>query len=306
VTSVARVTGFHGEAAVTIGAGTLAATFLPDLGLLGVSLQHDGEELMALPHGVDGYRAGHSTGLPLLAPWANRLSRWSYEASGVAVDLRGLPIHTDGDDHPMHGTMGAQPGWEILDLHGGSLRARFDFAARPDLLASFPFPHEIVVEVDVDGESLAVGTTIRATGDRAVPVCFGWHPYLRLPRAPRPSWRVRLPDRRHLALGDDGLPTGESTEEPAGWLTLGGDSFDDLYALGEDRTLIVEGGGRSVTVELDAGYPWAQLYAPAGKRFCCLEPMTAPTDALVSGEHPSVDVGGSFTARFSITPRRTG
>lgn len=290
---------------MTVGAGRLTATVLPDVGLLGVSLRHDGEEVLALPHGVRGYKAGHSTGLPFLAPWANRLSRWSYEASGVAVDLRGLPVHTDGKGHPMHGTMRAEPGWEIVDLHGGCLRARFAFAARPDLLASFPFPHEITVDLEVDGESVAVTTGIRATGNRAVPVCFGWHPYLRLPRAPRPSWRVRLPDRRHLALDADGLPTGESTEEAAEWLTLGGDSFDDLHALGDDRTLILEGGGRSVTVELDAGYPWAQLYAPAGKRFCCLEPMTAPTDALVGGGHPSVEPGGSFSARFSVTPRRT-
>ena len=288
-----------------VGSGALTATVLPDVGLLGVSLRHDGEEVLALPHGVDGYKAGHSTGLPFLAPWANRLSRWSYEASGVAVDLQGLPVHTDGNGHPMHGTMGAQPGWEIVDLHGGALRARFDFAARADLLASFPFPHEIVVDVGVDGGSLSVITTVRATGDRAVPVCFGWHPYLRLPRAPRPSWRVRLPDRRHLALDGDGLPTGESGEEADEWLTLGGASFDDLYALGEDRTLVLDGGGRSVTVELDGGYPYAQLFAPAGKRFCCLEPMTAPTDALVSGEHPSVEPGGSFSARFSVTPRRT-
>ncbi|MEA2703733.1 MAG: aldose 1-epimerase [Actinomycetota bacterium] len=307
----ARVTRYHGEAAVTLAAGTLAAgtlefTVLPDVGMLGVSLRHDGEELLALPHGVAGYRAGHSTGLPFLAPWANRLSRWSYKAAGVAVDLQGLPIHTDGDDHPMHGTMGAQPGWEILDLHGGSLRARFDFAAREDLLASFPFPHEIVVDLGVDGTTLTVATTIRATGDRDVPVSFGFHPYLRLPRAPRPSWRLRLPDRRHVDLDEAGLPTGASEEEAAGWLTLGDDSFDDLFALGDDRSLVLEGGGRSVSVDLDVGYPYAQVYAPAGRRFCCLEPMTAPTDALVSGAHPSAPAGGSLTARFSLTPRHTG
>ena len=167
-----------------MGAGRLTATVLPDVGLLGVSLRHDGEDVLALPHGVAGYKSGHSTGLPFLFPWANRLSRWSYDASGVAVDLRGLPIHTDGNDHPMHGTMGAQRGWEIVDLRGGALRARFDFAARADLLASFPFPHEIVVDLAVEDGSLSVTTTVRATGDRAVPICFGWHPYVRLPRAP--------------------------------------------------------------------------------------------------------------------------
>ena len=57
---------------VTVSSGTLAATFLPELGLLGVSLRHRSDELLALPGGLDGYRAGKVTGLPLLAPWARR------------------------------------------------------------------------------------------------------------------------------------------------------------------------------------------------------------------------------------------
>jgi hypothetical protein len=32
--------------------------------------------------------------------------------------------------------------------------------------------------------------------------------------------------------------------------------------------------------------------------------MTAPTNALVSGDHPVVRPGESFTARFSIRPER--
>ena len=30
-------------------------------------------------------------------------------------------------------------------------------------------------------------------------------------------------------------------------------------------------------------FPWAQVYAPAGKPFVALEPMAAPTDALTTG-----------------------
>ena len=38
-----------------------------------------------------------------------------------------------------------------------------------------------------------------------------------------------------------------------------------------------------MTVAFDAGYPCAQIYAPAGEPVICFEPMTAPTNALVSG-----------------------
>ncbi len=72
---------------VSVSSDVLDATFLPELGMLGVSLRHHGEELLALPGGLEGYRAGNVTGLPLLAPWANRLGARCYEVEGVVVDL---------------------------------------------------------------------------------------------------------------------------------------------------------------------------------------------------------------------------
>ena len=137
--------------------------------MLGASLRHRGDELLALPGGLDGYRAGDVTGLPLLAPWANRLGQRRYEVEGVAVDLEGLDLHTDDHGLPIHGTMSAQPGWEVVELAEHSFAARFDFGGHPELLASFPFPHELRVEVAVAASALRVVTTIAATTDRAGP-----------------------------------------------------------------------------------------------------------------------------------------
>ena len=41
-----------------------------------------------------------------------------------------------------------------------------------------------------------------------MPVAFGYHPYLRLPGAPREAWEVTLPVRAHAELDDRGIPTG--------------------------------------------------------------------------------------------------
>ena len=63
----------------------------------------------------------------------------------------------------------------------------------------------------------------------------------------------------------------------------------------------VEGGGRRVEVAFEEGYPVAQVYAPAGEDFICFEPMTAPTNALVSGDGlRRINPGAEFGARFSI------
>jgi aldose 1-epimerase len=295
-----------GEPSVTLAAGRLEASFLPGLGLLGTSLRHRGEELLALPGGVEGYRDGHVTGLPLLAPWANRLPGWRYRAAGVEVDLDGLDLHTDPGGLPIHGTLTAHRGWRLerlaADADRAVLEAGLDYDW-PELLAAFPFPHRLTVTFALQGASLAVTTTLAATGDRPVPVAFGWHPYLRLPGAPRAAWRLLLPSRTHLELDDRGLPTGKAADEPAEAAPVGERTFDDLYALDADpaqRRLGLEAAGRRLVVGYGDGYDHAQVFAPPGAEFVCLEPMTAPTAALATGASPLVAPGDSFSARFTI------
>jgi len=296
-----RQNGAVDDGEVRLQASALDAAFLPHLGMVGISLRHEGTEVLALPGGLDAYRAGHVVGLPLLAPWANRLSQGQYEIGGVAVDLDGVPLRDDGKGLPIHGTMTARPGWEIVARTSSSLQARFDYGAHADLLAAFPFPHELVLDVELTDRQLRISTTTRPTGDRSVPVSFGWHPYFHLP-ATRAVTRLRLPDCEHLILDEHGLPTGETEAQAEGSRPLGDRSFDDLFALGADRRLALEGSDRAVTVEFEEGYPFAQVYSPADASFGCLEPMTAPTNALVTGACHLVEPGGQFTARFSVTP----
>jgi aldose 1-epimerase len=108
-----------------------------------------------------------------------------------------------------------------------------------------------------------------------------------------------------MLLDRRGLPTGRYEEFDGEAERIGDRVFDDLYALGGDRRLGIAGGGRQVTIDLDEGYPFAQVYAPAGRRFVCLEPMTAATNSLVRGDAALVSPGDAFTARFTVSPSST-
>jgi aldose 1-epimerase len=135
-----------------------------------------------------------------------------------------------------------------------------------------------------------------------VPVAFGFHPYLTLPGVPRERWAIELPVRRRAVLDERGIPTGE-TEAPAftGGM-LGDRAFDDLFPeLAEPATFALSGAGRRIEVELVVGYTVAQVYAPPGSDFICFEPMTAPTNALASGDGlRRVAPDTSFAAEFAI------
>jgi galactose mutarotase-like enzyme len=303
---VAEERRYRGRPSVVLEAGDLRATFLPTLGMTAISLQHQGREHLAAPGVLAALGAGKTLGLPLLAPWANRLGSWRYRAAGVSVELDGLDLGTDGNGLPIHGFLVGRPGWRVDALTATRGRARVRASIDVDAPA-FPFPHRIELLCSAGDDELAVATTIVPTGRRRVPVAFGWHPYLRVPGTPRSRWRLHLPARRHLELDARQIPTGESVAEPAEHEVIGRRTFDDGYALLRDRRLGLSGeDGAAIELRVGAGYPNAQVWVPPGRTFAALEPMAAPTNALGDGTAPLVAPGDAFTARFSLVLRAPG
>jgi aldose 1-epimerase len=295
--------------------GGVVATFVPEAGMIGCSLRHRGEELLGQRGGLRRYVESFSTmGIPFLHPWANRLGGDRFELGGRQVDLTlpDLPLKRDAKGLPMHGLLSAAPGWQ-LERHaerggGGVLAASFDFGAYPHLLEAFPFPHRVGIEATLAGTdapgtvTLTVATTVRASGEVAVPVSFGFHPYLALPGVRRAEWLLEAPVHTRLALDERQLPTGArepATIEPG---PLGTRTYDDAFLAprgGEPFVLV--GGSRRLELRLGEGFPFTQLYAPSDTDAVAIEPMTAPTDTLRSGaDLPWVEPGETFAASWSL------
>ena len=288
--------------------GDLVARFAVGAGMVGCSLRHRGEELLGIGRGLRGYLGdGAVFGIPLLYPWANRLGGWSYEAAGRAVALdRDCPL-LHGEEHclPIHGALAASSAWVLTgrgsDEDGAWIESTLDFAEHPELLAVFPFPHRLELSIRIGRTALSVTADVIADRGVPVPLSFGFHPYLSLPGAARERWQVALPARTELLLDERRLPTGASRPRPAADFVLGERTFDDLFAVPESPARFrVSGGGRRVTVELRAGFPYAQIFAPPDQPVICFEPMTAPIDALRSHDGLRVVAPGA-TARAVFT-----
>jgi galactose mutarotase-like enzyme len=184
---------------------------------------------------------------------------------------------------------------------GGTLAASFDYGAHDALLRSFPFAHTLEVEASVASNTLKVTTSVHATGRRTVPVSFGWHPYFRLPGVKRADLVLGLPSRYRLELDDRQLPTGRERRVSATVAPLASRTLDDGYRLGRDRRFTIEGERTRMTITFDRRFGFAQVYAPPGKAFVAVEPMTAPTNALATGEYPTVTPGDRYRAGFDVT-----
>jgi galactose mutarotase-like enzyme len=289
--------------------GGVRATFVPEAGMICCSLRHRGEELLGQRGGLRKYVESRSTmGIPFLHPWANRLGADRFELGGreVNLNLPELPLKRDENGLPIHGLLSAAPGWRV-ERHaeredGGLLAASFDFGAYPHLLDAFPFPHRVEIEALLSGAELTIATTVEASGEVAVPISFGFHPYLCLPGVPRAEWMLEAPVGERLALNDHGLPTGERAPGAIDPGPLGTRTYDDAFLAPPDQApFVLSGGGRRLELRLGEGYPFTQVYAPHDTDAVAIEPMTAPTNALVAGRDlPWVEPGGRYVARFSV------
>jgi galactose mutarotase-like enzyme len=280
---------------VTLAAGGLEATFVPELAMVGRSLRHDGQELLFQGGGVEAYREHASTfGIPLLHPWANRLARPLPASDLVHLDPNGLPIH---------GVVPRALPFTVVERTESSVRAEFDTHDHPAVLEVFPHTHALSVSAELSPDALEIRTTLRAFGKRPVPVSFGYHPYLQLPGLPRERWTVDIPARTRLVLDSRMLPTGDREPVRIERGPLGERDFDTAYTdLGAHPRFTLEGGGRTLGVEFLEGYPFAQVYAPPGRPLICFEPMTAPTNALARGDDLTLARPGDlYTAAFRIT-----
>ncbi len=311
----------------------LRATFVPRAGMVCCSLSHRGVELLAQRSGVRAYvKRGATMGIPLLYPWANRLAGLRYPGpqGEVQLDPADPLLKLDQNGLPIHGVIAGALPWELLEQPGAGadrVHARLSWRSA-ELLAIFPFAHSVEMEARLEGEStLAVETSVHAdvstktpaaaaeVSAAPMPVSFGYHPYLTIPGNDRSQWTVELPVSRRLRLDERMIPTGESEPFERRRFQLANGSWDDAFAGLLDPPIFSvistsEPGGsddagagiRRISLELRRGYTHAQLYAPAGEDFVCFEPMTAPTNALVSHDGlPLLAPGEAFQATFAVT-----
>jgi aldose 1-epimerase len=294
-------------------AADLHATWVPEAGMLGASLVHGGQELLWQGAGVGAYASSRKfMGIPFLHPWANRLDHFGYEAGGweVVLDPDSPLLKLDDNGLPIHGILTASPRWSILGAAAGADGARlvagleFD---EPELLSIFPFAHRLEMDVRLSGGALEVELGLTATGERPVPVAFGFHPYLQLVGAPRSDWVVAFPVRRQALLDERNLPTGDHRAVDSLTGAVGERTWDDCFdRLGHPARFEISGGGETVQIDFAEGFPVAQIFAPPGQEYLCVEPMSAPVNSLSGPDRALtwVQPGHRHTARFRIDCRR--
>lgn len=292
------------------GATATEVVVVPSFGNNAVEMTVRGKKILWCP------RPRAFGGNPFLWPWANRLDGESYVVNGKKFLLNPElgNYRKDGNRQPIHGLVSSAKEWVVESAKASDAEAevtsRLDFWKYPRWMAQFPFAHEVKMTYRLSGGVLEVETAIRNLSTEAMPVFLGYHPYFQLTDSPRDEWRVHIAAKERMTLSAALIPTGERTAVSfAESQPLAGLVLDDVFASLDDHAVFrVEGKRERIEVAFGAKFRVAVVYAPAGGKFVCFEPMTAPTNAfrLASEEKweglESVPPGGTWKESFRIRP----
>lgn len=214
-------------------------------------------------------------GVPVLFPTPGKLAndRWSY--GGRSGSLK------------QHGFARNLP-WQTLDA--GQTTAMLGFASSDATRAGFPWDFTVEMTFLLRGTTLRLDHRVSNTGPVAMPFGFGFHPYFYVPDGDKRHARIETSATRAF---DNVTKQTVAVAQP---IDLGRDEVD-LHLLDHGRTAAaLETPAGEVRLRGSPEYTHWVVWTLAGRDFVCLEPWTAPGDALNTGERLIVLAPGESRA----------
>lgn len=300
----------------------IEVSIAPSIGNIAYEMKVNGKNVLSFPFsGPAEWKAKLTpSGVPFLAPWANRLDEDAFWYGGRRYALNpGLQnLRRDQNNKPIHGVLYFSSAWTIVSVTADDRSARavsrLDFWKHPDMMAQFPFAHTITMTHTLSGGTLEVETSITNKSSSPMPVGIGYHPFFRLHDSPRSEWAVHIAARQQVVLNDQMLPTGErkpttfADPQPLANRQLD-DVLTDLIRDTDGRAVFrVRGKTEAIQVAFGPKYRVAVVFTPPGREAICIEPMAAITNAFnlahrgVYDELQSIPPGGEWKESFWITP----
>ncbi|MEO7890013.1 MAG: aldose 1-epimerase [Vicinamibacterales bacterium] len=177
-----------------------------------------GENILQMtPANIDAMRANPGLrGIPLLAPFANRLDDLALYANGQKYNFD-MELGNVRGPIPSHGYLTGANGWKVIeakaDSAGAWVTSKLDFYRYPRYMKQFPFAHTLTMTYRLQDGVLEVRTRIDNLSAEPMPVAIGFHPYFHLTDSVRTDWSLSVPAKTHWIPDARDLPTGET--EPA-------------------------------------------------------------------------------------------
>jgi aldose 1-epimerase len=292
----------------------------PSIGNRAYEMKIHGKNILFMPAPDVGElkkRPGLS-GVPFLAPWANRMADGGFWANGKKYTFNPTlgSVRLPPTNIAIHGMLTTSDAWQVTEVKADGKSAwvtsRFEFWKYPDLMANWPFAHEYEMTYKLSNGELEVITNVINRSAQPMPVAIGYHPYFILPDVPRDEATAHLPVKTSVITDDKLVATGEmkpfDLPDPT---PLKGRTIDNGYTdlvRGADgkAVFVFEGGGKKVEVSYGPKWIVAVVYSPANQQYICFEPMAGITNGVNlahDGKYPALQTvapGAAWKESFWI------
>jgi len=225
------------------------------------------------------------SGVPLLAPFANRLDETAFYANGKKYNFD-LELGNVRGPIPSTGFVNGSKAWQLVEFKADQKSAwvtcRLDFYKQPQFMKQFPFAHTITMTYRVSDGALEVRTRLDNLSSEPMPVVIGYHPIFELPDGNRNDWTVSVDAKTHWIEIPQRLPTGETQPIESFFGTdrqsiqlknyaLVDDVFTDLIRDADGRaTMTLKYNGKELQTVLGPKYKtvllWSTPLSAAGGR----------------------------------------
>ncbi len=254
---------------ITLTHGDWRLTLAPDLGASILSLTWRAHDILR-PAPADASDPLSTGNFPLV-PYANRIALGRFAWDGADITLPPTPGFAP---HVLHGIGWRRP-WAVERQSDQATRLVLSCEPSPE----WPWAWSATHDIALDDRGVTLGLTITNHSDRSMPAGLGLHPYF----ATEPGTSLSLSAPRVWLNGPDEIPT-HLAEAPAihdwnrGAPVASAPFVDNAYA-DWTGTACLTHADHVVEITASPNARWAQVYAPRGAGFICVEPVTHRPDA---------------------------
>jgi aldose 1-epimerase len=193
-------------------------------------VQVNGQNLVRTSSSLGAFEANSGlNGVPLLAPFANRLDETAFYANGQKYNFD-MGLGNIRGPIPATGFVNGSKAWQLVEFKGDAKSAwvtcRLDFYRIPEFMKQFPFAHTITLTYRVSEGKLEVRSRLDNLSNQPMPAVIGFHPIYELPDGNRDDWTVSVDAKTHWIEIPQRLPTGET--QP----------IESFFSADKDRTAI--------------------------------------------------------------------
>lgn len=262
----------------------LQAQILPEKGATVVSLQYGGQEFLYCDPANLASPERPRCGIPFLFPIFGRLKdgAYTYEGARYAMEIHGFG-HTSR--------------WQVARHTASSLTLVLQDTDATR--SQYPFAFRVTLQFEAEDNALTIRQTYENTGTRPMPYNYGFHPYFLTEALEHLQVETTADTFFDFAAG--GKPFGHgsvSLTMPQGAPETGA-AFMGVHG---PTVLHNAAEGKRLTMEFDESLHTHVLWAQAGKRFLCVEPVNGTADGLNTGHHLTLQPGQVHTAFVRFRP----